>query len=175
MNTMKWLKLNLFIAFLLFVLPWVFVACMLLQNAFWRHFDRPITSILSTPSGAKFWSQDPNRAYEGLCPANVSSYGYQVDNYGRTAASNRQDNVTITRMYVEKPSSFRIVKSGVIGRSISGYYVIDTNQRRVSIYSDRQTWKRKLAQMGISSDIKFHPFPLRRSYIQRGWLSFSAE
>lgn len=172
MSLVKWIKLNLLVMFIILVIPWYTNIWKHLQIVFWNIHDPAITHILRTPSGDQFWYQNPDSAYDGLVPASIKSYGYHINNSNDNSSIKHILSAKVPQMYIVEPISFRIVKHGVIGCSNTGYYVIDTNYRQVYANMDQWAWKAKLEQMGVSTNIKCYPFPLRKSYVQRGYLVY---
>ena len=176
MTIWKWLRINVAVMVLILIVPWLPTAWKYISTTYWNHSDPAVMEFITTPSGDQFVYLNPDNmvAYDELVPAAVMSFGYKLpkpafqDHYIMTGSWHR-------KAYVEKPREFLVVKQGIIGRSASGHFVIDTSKRQVFMYQDIESWQAALSKMGIRADVKCHPLPVRSSYVKRGWLAYEPE
>lgn len=77
--------------------------------------------------------------------------------------------------YVDKPTTFRIVKNGIVGRTHNGYYIINTTHREAFVYPTKQDWHAALTTMGVPHNIRCYPLPVRQNYDKRRWLKYQPD
>ena len=194
MMVRKWLYLHILVFMIILILPWTVTLWRYVRINVFEINNPAITGFITTPSGDQFVYLNPDTdSYprDVIKPASVGSFGYTLSTYGHTDNLSDKPNVSrvaqfgdkpdgslanpfraMNPVYVDKPTTFRVVKDGIIGRTHNGYYIIDTTHRQAFVYQTKQDWQAALTKIGVSGDIKCYPLPLRRDYDKRGWLNY---
>ncbi len=172
---LRWLKANVAIFGILLLIPWLFVAGKGLRVLWSNCFDPRITATISTPSGDRFWYQNPDTAWNMIAPASADTFGYAVVNHSKSLDTQLKTDIEQAGCLwrVPYPINYCVVRKGIIGRAKDGYYIIDTAQRQVHLNLSKSDWLRQVRGLGGGASYKLHWFPLHRSHAKRGWLHYS--
>ncbi len=135
-------------------------------------FYSSISDFVVTPSGDRF-RVESNGSFYAACP--------QAFNYELSLKKTNEFDASVYKsnwcngLYVMNATSFRVMKSGILGQTKIGYFIINTAKRHVYVNLELPEWQKMLTQMGVPADIQCHRLPLRVDYASRGWLRYQAE